>query len=167
MAILVVDANVFIDMEVGDLIRPMFRLDDTFVTPDLLYRDELEEHHAELPRLGLRIERLSGTEIAEVVRLASIYTEPSRHDLLALGLAKERGWPLLSGDGPLRETARKENLKLHGTLWIVERMVKSKVISLEKARHGFSMMRASGRRLPWTDVDALLARLRSGDDQTN
>lgn len=52
MAILVSDANIFIDMDVGDLTRPMFRLEETFATPDILYREELEEHHAVLPSLG-------------------------------------------------------------------------------------------------------------------
>ena len=33
MAILVGDANIFIDMEMGDLIRPMFRLDDVLPRP--------------------------------------------------------------------------------------------------------------------------------------
>ena len=52
MAILVGDANIFIDMDVGNLTRPMFRLEETFATPDVLYREELEEHHSELPGLG-------------------------------------------------------------------------------------------------------------------
>lgn len=94
MAILVSDANIFIDMDVGDLIRPMFRLDDTFATPDVLYREELEQHHPELPGLGLRIERSTG--VAEVERLSLIYRGPSINDLFALALAKERQWPLLS-----------------------------------------------------------------------
>ena len=48
MPILVGDANIFIDMDVGDVIRPMFRLEDIFATPDVLYREELKERHAEL-----------------------------------------------------------------------------------------------------------------------
>ena len=75
MAILVGDANIFIDMEIGDLIRPMFRLDDVFAAPDVLYREELKEHHAELPGLGLCIERLSGADTIEVDRLSGIHTE--------------------------------------------------------------------------------------------
>ncbi len=42
MAIPVSDANIFIDMDVGNLTRPMFRLDETFATPDVLYREELQ-----------------------------------------------------------------------------------------------------------------------------
>ena len=161
MAILVGDADIFIDMDVGDLIRPMFRLADIFATPDVLYREELKEHHAELPALGLRIERLNGAEIAEVDRLSILYPDPSFTDLFALGLAKQRQWPLLSGDSGLREVTVKENVEIHGTIWILERMVKCKVLSLERGRFALRLMRNSGRRLPWAEAEEMLARLES------
>ena len=41
MPILVSDTNIFIDMDVGNLTRSMFRLEETFATPDILYREEL------------------------------------------------------------------------------------------------------------------------------
>lgn len=158
MAILVGDANIFIDMEAGGLIRPMFRLEDVFATPDALYHEELKERHAELPALGLRIEQLNGAEIAEVERLSSIYSDPSFHDLLALGLAKGRRWPLLSGDRRLRKAALKENVEIHGTIWILERMIKCNVLSLKRARTALGLMRNGGRRLPWAKAEEMLAR---------
>ena len=105
MAILVSDANIFIDMDVGDLTRPMFRLEETFATPDILYREELEEHHAVLPSLGLRIEQLSSAGVVEAERMAGAYRGLSMHDVFAIALAMERRWPLLSGDRRLRTTA--------------------------------------------------------------
>ena len=162
MAILVSDANIFIDMDVGDLIRPMFRLNETFATPDVLYQEELAQHHAELPGLGLRIERLSSAGIIEVERLSTTYREPSTNDLFALALAKERRWPLLSGDRRLRDAALAENVVIYGTLWIVEQMVETKTISFARAQTGFDLMKDGGRRLPWADVYDLLARLEGG-----
>ena len=49
MAILVSDANIFIDITVSNLIRMMFQLEDTIATPDVLYQEELQVHHPELP----------------------------------------------------------------------------------------------------------------------
>ena len=164
MAILVGDANIFIDMDVGDLIRPMFRLEDVFVTPDVLYREELKERHAELSVLGLRIERLNGDEIAEVDRLSILYPEPSFNDLLALGLAKERQWPLLSGDRSLRKVAVTENVEVHGTIWILERLVECKVLSMERAQNALALMRNGGRRLPWAKAEEMLAQLGFGEN---
>lgn len=56
MAILVGDANIFVDITVSNLTTELFQLDDTITTPDVLYQEELQVHHPELPGLGLRIE---------------------------------------------------------------------------------------------------------------
>ncbi|HET6534788.1 MAG TPA: hypothetical protein VFG41_01290 [Sphingomicrobium sp.] len=159
MTILVSDANIFIDMEVADLIRPMFRLDDTFAIPDVLYKEELQHHHPELPTLGLRIERLGGAGVAEVERLKLIYPGPSTNDLFALALAKDRRWPLLSGDGHLRAVAKAEDVEIHGTIWLIERMIVSGTLTPARAHVSLELMRNGSRRLPWGEFEAMLARM--------
>ncbi len=159
MTILVSDANIFIDMEVADLTRQMFRLKESFATPDILYHEELADNHSELPGLGLRIERLTAAAISDVERMVALHQQNSVNDLVALALAKERQWPLLSGDRRLREAAVIERVEIFGTLWLIEKLVETKTISLSQAATGFESMRHGGRRLPWTEVDALLERL--------
>ncbi len=159
MTILVSDANIFIDIEVASLTRQMFRLEDTFATPDVLYQEELVDDHSELPGLGLRIERLTSTAISDVERMVVLHQKNSVNDLMALALAKERHWPLLSGDRQLREAAVIERVEIFGTLWLVEKLIETKTISLPQAVTGFNSMRHGGRRLPWTEVDRLLERL--------
>jgi hypothetical protein len=44
--LLISDANVIIDMEVGGLIKQMFRLEYEFAVPDVLYEEELRENHS-------------------------------------------------------------------------------------------------------------------------
>lgn len=46
MKVLISDANVLIDMEVGGLIELMFKLPFEFQTPDILFEEELAEDHA-------------------------------------------------------------------------------------------------------------------------
>ncbi|MYJ97123.1 MAG: DUF3368 domain-containing protein [Proteobacteria bacterium] len=162
MAILVSDANIFIDMDVGDLTRPMFRLEEAFATPDVLYREELEEHHPELLGLGLHIERLSEAGVVEVERMAAINHGPSTNDLFAIALAKERRWPLLSGDRRVREAAIAEDVEIRGTLWLIERMIATNTISLLQARTAIEQMRQGGRRLPWREVERMMVRLETG-----
>ena len=53
MKVLISDANVLIDMEVGGLIQPMFQLPYQFHTPDILFEEELDEQHAYLLEMGL------------------------------------------------------------------------------------------------------------------
>lgn len=157
MAILVSDSNIIIDMTVGELTRRLFRLDDVIATPNVLYREELAEHHAELPALGLQIEHVGEQGVSEVERLSGIYLGPSTNDLFALVLAKERQWTLLTGDGPLREAAVAENLDVHGTIWLVDKMITARIISVERARDARNLMQEGQRRLPWDLFDQMLA----------
>ncbi len=77
----------------------------------------------------------------------------------ALGLAKTSGWTLLAGDRSLRQAAEEEAIEVHGTLWLVERMVTTQVINVEQAATAFDLMRENHRRLPWNEVDVLIAQL--------
>ena len=67
--LLISDANVIIDMEVGGLIKQMFRLDYEFAVPDVLYEEELKENHANLPKLGLERLGLQPESVAYSVEL--------------------------------------------------------------------------------------------------
>ena len=161
MAILVSDANIFVDVTVSNLTRAIFQLTDTIATPDVLYQEELQEHHRELPGLGLRIEKLSSEGVAEIVRFRTTYRDPSLNDLFALALAKTNEWTLLTGDRSLRQAAEEEAVEVRGTLWLVERMVTTRVMNVEQAAAAFELMRENDRRLPWDEVDELIARLKA------
>lgn len=53
MLLLISDANILMDVEVGDLVAPMFSLGYQFAVPDVLYYEELlEEQHAHHARHG-------------------------------------------------------------------------------------------------------------------
>jgi hypothetical protein len=44
MLLLISDANILMDVEVGDLVAPMFSLGYEFAVPNVLYYEELEVH---------------------------------------------------------------------------------------------------------------------------
>ena len=159
MPILVSDTNIFIDMDVGNLTRSMFRLEETFAAPDILYQEELEEYHGDLPSLGLRIEPLGSSGVAAAARLAGAYRGLSTHDVFAIALAMERQWPLLSGDRRLRAAASTEGVEVHGTIWLIRRLVETRTISLARARDAVALMRRGGRWLPWTEIEEMLQEL--------
>jgi len=158
MPLLISDANVLIDMEVGELLERMFALPHEFATPDVLYAEELEEHHPDLPQLGLQLRGLDGDGIHTVTMFRQRYRRASGYDCLALALAVSLGCPLLTGDSALREAARQEEVEVVGTLWLVEEMIHHQLISVRQARDAFDQMRRKGRRLPWQEVDALVRR---------
>jgi hypothetical protein len=151
------DANILIDMEVGRLIAPMFSLDIVFTVPDVLYHDELAGQHAHLLDAGLQLRSLSALTMARALSLSQTYARPGRNDLLALALAEAERCPLLTGDAALRQAAEAERVEIRGTLWLVSAMLSHGGISVATARSAFDGMRANGRRLPWDVADRLLA----------
>ncbi len=150
------DANILIDVEVGDLQVPMFSLGYQFFVSDVLYWEELAEHHAHWLGLGLQIKSLSAEGVARVQALSQKYKRPSRNDLFALALAEQTQCPLLTGDAALRSAAEAEHVEVKGTVWLVSEMLRNKCITPNVARAAFDRMREGGRRLPWDLVARLL-----------
>lgn len=149
MRLVISDANVLIDIQEGELVRPLFRLPHRIATPDVLFYDELETRHPDLPDSGLEPLGMPGALIEEAQRLAAEHRAPSRYDMMALVLARERQCTLLTGDSPLRELARDFGVEVHGTLWLVEEIVREGVISKPEAGEAYERMRQRGSRLPW------------------
>lgn len=159
MPVLISDANVIIDMEDGELTRQMFALPYQFLVPDLLFYDELEQHHPELIELGLRLVELVPESMERALQLEQQYRRPSVNDCFALAAAEQEKCPLITCDGPLRKAAQKENVEIRGTLWVVEELVIHGQITKEQASNAFDTMKDSGSRLPWGEVEKLLNRL--------
>ena len=158
MLILISDANILIDMHDGNLIEAMFKLSYQFAAPDVIYTEELQERHAYLTNLGLKIHSMNGTLVGIVEAFAVQYPRPSRNDLFALVLAQNQKCPLLTGDGALRKAAENENVEVHGTLWLVNEMYETGLISITEAESAFNTMRARGSRLPWKNIEKMIAK---------
>jgi predicted nucleic acid-binding protein len=156
MLLLISDANILLDVEVGELIAPMFSLGYHFAVPDVLYYEELEEQHAHFLEMGLQIRTLSAKSVERVQALSQSYPRPSRNDLFALALAENEACPLLTGDAALRQAAETEQVEVRGTIWLIAEMVREKRITVTVAKAALHRMRANGRRLPWDIAEKIL-----------
>ena len=154
--LLISDASVLIDIECGGLTSAMFSLSWQFVVPDILFFQELAGQHGHLLQFGLISKAMNGELIGEAYHLRQKYIKTSVNDLLALTLAKHEYCPLLTSDKALREVAKKLSVEVHGTLWLVEQMLKSRKITIEIARVAFQRMKSSGSRLPRSEVERIL-----------
>lgn len=156
MLLIISDASVLIDIECGKLSNAMFSLPWKFAVPDILFAEELQTRHGHLKRLGLIIKSMDGELIADAYSLRQKFTKTSVNDLLALILAKHEGCQLLTGDKALKDVAKQLSIVVHGTLWLVDQMVKHQKITIEVARKSFQRMRNLGSRLPWHEVEKML-----------
>jgi hypothetical protein len=88
MLLIISDTSVLIDIECGGLSKAMFNLPWQFAVPDVLFAEELAEHHGHLLQLGLVSKTMSGELVAEAYYLRQNHVKTSVNDLLALTLAK-------------------------------------------------------------------------------
>ncbi len=167
MLLLISDANILMDIEVGDLVAPMFSLDYQFCVPNILYYEELEEQHAHLLDMGLQIRTLSARSVERVQMLSQIYAKTGRNDLFALALAEVEQCPLLTGDAALRQAAETEQVEVKGTVWLISEMVREKRITVMVARAALQKMRTNGRRLPWEVAEQMLIGLEIDPDSVS
>lgn len=153
MQILISDSNIFIDMEVADLTHKMFALPYSFATPDILYYDELEDEHADLRDMDLKILPLSSETIKYTESIVIKYPKAGRNDLFALALAKQEACPLLTGDGALRKAGQNEKITIYGTIWVMDELIKHNIISKDEAMEAYDIMKRNKRRLPWDLIE--------------
>ncbi|MGA9047166.1 MAG: PIN domain-containing protein [Sulfuricurvum sp.] len=130
-------------------IETMFRLPYTFAVPDILYFEELQAQHSELPDYGLEVLELSSEAVGYAMSLSGRYNGPGMNDLFALALAREHTCPLLTGDNDLRRAADEEGVVLYGTIWIIEHMVRHRFVTIAEAHRLIEELKEKKRRLPW------------------
>lgn len=160
MQLLISDTNIIIDLDVCELLEQMFQLPFSFAVPDILYLEELEEQHGNLPAFGLQVKTLHSDSVDKAITLQAKYKETSPNDLFALTLAQQETCPLLTGDQALRDAARIEGVAIKGTIWVIEQLVTESIIDCDAAAEAFAIMRAKGRRLPWSKANQMVESLR-------
>ncbi len=88
MLLIIRDANIVEDIDVGELVAPMPSLGDQIAVPDVLYYEELEDQYAHWLDMGLQTRTLSSKGVERVHSLARTYAGTGRNTLFALALAE-------------------------------------------------------------------------------
>ncbi len=156
----VIDTSVLIDFYWGGLLEALFALPFDFLAPDVILAELVVPAGAQLLAWGLQSVSLSGAQVIEVLTLAAQHRRPSINDLFALVLARSRGVPLLTGDRALRELAEAEGITVHGSLWLLDELVRLAVIPPVRAGRGLEQMMAHGSRLPERECKLRMRRWR-------
>lgn len=153
----VTDTNVWIDLRVGNLLDNVFELDARWMIPDLVGRELGPERKELLIEWGLEERSLSGDEVETLARLNQNYSAPSRTDMATLVVARAEDGILVTGDGALRSAAEEEDIEVHGTLWVLDALVKTQTVAPPEAARALQLMMEAGRRLPKDEVNQRIA----------
>ncbi len=165
MLLLISDASVLIDIEAGKLTDAAFKLPYQFAVPALLFHEELSERHNHLLNYGLVLKDCDEIKPEKIHILSQQhrYRNVSGNDISSLVLAKTENCILLTGDKTLRKLAEEEYVTVHGTLWLVEEMLRLEIISVKKAGISFKQMLNAKPPsfLPTNEIAKLIAKYSS------
>jgi len=163
--VLITDANIWIDLQVGKVLAEAVKLDFDLVLPDVIHAEFEGRQQAVFDDLSLLLElghirsgELDAEGVALAFTLGEKYPAPQRPDLFALAMAMIEEAILVTGDGDLRKAAEAEKIEVHGTLWLLDAMVKNKVLTGKQASSALRRMLKSDRRLPEKECRILMRR---------
>jgi len=135
--ILVSDTSILIELERGGLLEEAFNLPMEFAVPDVLYVRELSQmENFDFIENGILIEELNPESVENAQQYRTENPGLSIPDCFSLALAKDNGWPLLTGDGLLRRCANKHKVECHGIFWVLDLMNEKGVATAQQLHTG-------------------------------
>lgn len=157
------DTNFWIDFSVIDRIDLPFRLPFTYI----MNKDAIEDELLSPPKLceillsnGLVPVELTIEEFLLAEQYEAQYRRLSKYDRIALAIARCRGIFLLTGDQALRQAAVKENVRVMGTIGILDRLRDEKRIEKEEYIHCLKCLAEHNGREVRLPKDLLEMRIR-------
>ncbi len=159
--LLVTDTNIWIDLENGNLLEPIFGLPYQFIMTDFAANEISSNLWASLAHMGVKKYGLSSEQITDIDVLSKMHPSVSSTDLSSLVLARDLPAGLLSGDKPLRKLAKAHAIEVHGVLWVLDGLVDHQIISPSQACLGLQWILAENARLPEVECHQRLRKWRS------
>ncbi len=151
MKIAIQDANILFDMIDGGFADLWFALGIETHTTDLVLNEVKEKRQKVAIKLYINSGKLIIDSFDDLSPVINIYNNAlglSIQDCSVLYLSKCLNAILLTGDRDLREFAGNINIEVHGTLWMLDRMIESNILepllAIDKLQHLLQM----DRRLP-------------------
>lgn len=147
----VFDANIFIDLLHAELFPAFLKLSyEKYAPPDII--GEVQETDRHLP-----VEAIDSgyiivpviEDLTPIIELTKRHSQLSFQDCACLHLALDLGAILMTGEKPLRKIAGVTyKLEVHGSLFIVDGLVKVGLLTPRKAHEKLTRLIATGTYLP-------------------
>ncbi len=163
MIIVVCDANILIDLLQVDLFIAFLKLKwEMYVPPDVV--DEVQEGNSDqlIQAIGsgkIILPVFTPEDLFKIQEFKARYLPLSIEDCSCLFMAQNRSAMLLTGERRLRTIAiESHRLKVHGVLWVFERLLEKKFITPRKAHTKLTHLMTLNKRLPKPECERLLKR---------
>jgi hypothetical protein len=154
-----IDTNILFDFVAGDIFDMLFLLPFDFHTSDIVANEISGSYSGkQLAQLGLNILELDNAEVLEIFTLKQEHIELSVEDVSVFFLSRKHSAMIVSNDGPLRDLADATRIEYHGTLWLLDEMIKSDILSPQDAAVALRSMLDNKRWLPRSECEKMIKK---------
>jgi predicted nucleic acid-binding protein len=165
MIVVVTDVSVLFDLFEIQAIAMFFALDLEIYTTDIVYNEILDKDQIvvfeEYKNDGkLIILDFDSEEESAIAGFKTNRMFKSLADKTILWKAIQMKAVLLTCDGKLRDEAIEQKLTVHGSIWVIEQMVKEGVVSEKEAALLLEALMKANNRLPIAEIEKLMKKYR-------
>ncbi len=144
----VIDANILIDLQNGNLLCQFFSLKVHLSTPDVVMEEISGSCGVLSLEYGLRVEELTGELVMDAMNLRARHRCLSVPDAFVLVLAMDIGCPVLTGDRCMKRAAEEVGIPVHGILWCLNHMLQEETLDYQQAISSLETIMQKNIRLP-------------------
>jgi predicted nucleic acid-binding protein len=165
MKIVITDVSVFFDLYHLRVLPEFFALDLEIHATDFVYNEitntEQKNEFAVFERSRkLHIIKITPEEEDEIHAMKLFRSNKSFPDRTVLWKAKQFNCILLTCDSALRKEAQSHGLEVHGSIWVINQLIDTGIISKVKGIELLKQMKMVNPRLPMDEIDKLIRRLK-------
>jgi predicted nucleic acid-binding protein len=165
MKLIITDTNVFFDIISIDALPEFFAIDFEICTTDFVVSEILRSHQREQVESFIRAKKLIVFELSidEIDCIRNFKTTrffKGITDKTVLWKSQQLNCPLLTGDKKIRNEAEDLNIEVHGSIWVIQKLITDEVVSKQAGTVLLEKLKASNTNLPHHEIDKLIRQLR-------
>jgi predicted nucleic acid-binding protein len=165
MRLIITDVSVLFDLYHLKVIPEFFALDMEICTTLFVYNEIVQLEQIEAFEMFKRTQKLTVLDVSpdEEVHILNFKLKrnlKSMPDKTMLWKALQLKCPLLTCDDKLRKEARDHGIEVHGSIWVLEELLRQNIISASKVMVLFEQLKTINTRLPFGEIDKIIKRMK-------
>lgn len=151
------DTNILIDFYEIGLLDALMEIDlemhtTDFVVAELVVEEQLDWLEELIANEKLIVNNFSGKELSKIFEKENENFGLSLTDCSAWQWAADNGGILLTGDAQLRRTAIKSGVEVHGSIWLLDELLRQGILTHKQACQAIKKLKGKNRRLPKKEI---------------
>ena len=165
MKLIITDTNVLFDVIKIGALPEFFSLDYDICTTVFVIEEIRPSGQRELLETFIRAKKLTvfeftGEDIEEVANFDTVRVLKRFTDKSVIWKSVQLNCPMLTGDKKMREIAENIGIEVHGSIWVIDELINSDLISTEKAIELLEQLLETNSWLPRNEIERRINKLK-------